>query len=149
LRTSASPGNTAAATSAGSSAAAHHFAFVVAMIVAGSANLAIAQPSPAGKLLGFLWNYQNESLRPYVAGVQLSGGHSTLVGGRPRLTGATANVRSSLHDEPSFAKAARAICQAARSGVENLHLAMVSAVRVWSAEGHTVARCLAPPSRPD
>jgi hypothetical protein len=91
--------------------------------------------------LSYLWSHQNELLRPYVVGVQLTGGHTAVVDGRSRLRGATANVRSSLHDQPSFAKAARTICQAARSGVQKLDLTMVSAIRVWSTEGHTVARC--------
>jgi hypothetical protein len=106
-----------------------------------SLSAAPPQPSPSRTLLGYLWHYRNELLRPYVAGVRLSDGHSLVVNGRSRLTGATADVRSSLRDQPSTAKAARAICLAARSGVQNLHLTMISTVRVWSADGHTVARC--------
>jgi hypothetical protein len=102
---------------------------------------ASAQSSPGRKLLSYLWNYQNWQLRPYVTGVALSGGRTGVVEGRSRLTGATANVRSTLHDQPALEKAARAICRAARSGVRKLHLTMVSAVRVWSVDGHAVARC--------
>jgi hypothetical protein len=61
--------------------------------------------------------------------------------GRSRLTGATANVHATLHDQPSFAKAVRFMCQVAAGGVQKLHLGMVAAVQVWSVEGHVVARC--------
>ena len=117
-------------------------ALTAAVLVLGARSAtASARPSASGKLLGYLWNYQNELLRPYVAGVRLTGGHAAVVDGKSRLTGTTVNVRSSLRDQPATAGAARAICRAARSGVQKLHLVMISAVRVWSAEGHTVARC--------
>ena len=100
-----------------------------------------AQPSPGSKLLGYLWDYRSGVLRPYVDSVSLFGGHYVVVSDKSRLTGATARVRESLHDQPSFTKAAWAICRTAAGGVRALHLGMVSAVEVWSVEGHLVARC--------
>jgi hypothetical protein len=102
---------------------------------------ASAQPSPGTRLLTYLWEYNHWLLRPYVMAVSLSGGHVVVVNGRPHLTGATANVRETLHDQPSFAKASWLVCQVAMGGVRTLHLGRVSTVRVWSVEGHTVARC--------
>jgi len=119
-------------------------AVVVALAVAAgvaSAAPGAAAPPPGSRLLTYLWSYQNEVLRPYVSRVAVTGGHAAVVDGKSRFTGATVNVRSSLRDQPATARAARAICRAARSGLQKLHLVMISAVRVWSAEGHTVARC--------
>lgn len=113
-----------------------------ALVGSSSPTAASAKPSPSSELTGYLWSYRHELLRPYVASVQLTGGHTSLVDGRSRLTVATANVRSSLSDEPPLAKAAREICLAALSGVQALHLrTVIASVRVWSVEGHPVARC--------
>jgi hypothetical protein len=114
---------------------------VVAMLIPFASASASVQPSPGSRLLTYLWNYNHWLLRPYVSAVSLSGGHVVVANGRSRLTGATANVHESLHDQPSFVKAARFMCQVAAGGVQKLHLGMVSAVRVWSVEGHRVARC--------
>lgn len=113
---------------------------VILVASAGSAS-ASAQPSPGSRLLTYLWNYNHWQLRPYVSAVSLSGGHVVVANGKSRLTGATANVHETLHDQPSFAKAARLICQVAAGGVQKLHLGMVATIQVWSAEGHLVARC--------
>jgi hypothetical protein len=102
---------------------------------------ASAQPSPGSRLLTYLWNYNHWLLHPYVSAVSLSGGHVIVVNGQSRLAGATANVHETLRDQPSSAQAARFMCQVAAGGVQKLHLGMVSAVRVWSIEGHLVARC--------
>jgi hypothetical protein len=102
---------------------------------------ASAQPSPGSKLLSYLWGYRSGLLRPYIDSVSITGGHHVVVSDKSRLTGATAKVRESLHDQPSFTKAAWAICRTAAGGVRTLHLGMVSAVEVWSVEGHLVARC--------
>jgi len=99
------------------------------------------QPSPGSRLLTYLWNYQHWELRPYVSAVLVSGGHVVMTSGKSRLTGETANVHETLRDQPSSTGAARRICLAARGGVQKLHLSMVSAVQVWSVDGHPVARC--------
>jgi hypothetical protein len=114
---------------------------MTALVASVGSSPASANPSPGKRLTGYLWNYRNELLRPYVTGVQVTGGHIAALDGKSRLTDTTANVRSSLRGQPSLARAARAICLAARSGVQTLHLRMISAVRVWSVDGHTVARC--------
>lgn len=111
------------------------------LVASASPTSATAEPSPGSELTAYLWGYRHELLRPYVARVQLTGGHTALVEGRSRLTGATANVHETLHDRPSFAKAPRFICHVAAGGVQKLHLRMVSSVQVWSVEGHLVARC--------
>ena len=102
---------------------------------------ASAQAPPGSRLLTYLWGYDHWLLRPYVTAVSLSGGDAVVVNGKSRLTGATANVHETFHDQPTFAKATRFICQVAEGGVQKLHLRMVSAVQVWSIEGHLVARC--------
>ena len=114
-------------------------ALLVAPVVASAS---AQRPSAGDRLLTYLWNYQDWLLRPYVAGVTLSGGHTVRVNGRPRVAGATANVRVSLRDQPTMTDAARHICRIAASGVQTLHLrAMISTLTVWSVEGHLVARC--------
>lgn len=46
------------------------------------ASAAAAPPStPDGRLLTYLWDYQDWLLRPYVVGVTLSGGHKTTANG--------------------------------------------------------------------
>jgi hypothetical protein len=102
---------------------------------------ASAQPPPGSRLLTYLWDYNHGLLRPYLSAVSLSGGHVVVVNGKSRLTGATANLHETLHDQPTFANAARVICQVAAGGAQKLHLGMVAAVQVWSVEGHIVARC--------
>lgn len=102
---------------------------------------ASAQASPGSRLLTYLWDYNHWLLRPYVSAVSLSSGHVVVANGHSRLTGANANVHETLHDQPSFATAARLMCQVAAGGVQKLHLGMVSVVMVWSVEGHLVARC--------
>jgi hypothetical protein len=116
----------------------------VAIVVLGafaSSALAAAQPPPGSRLLHYLWAYNDGQLRPYVAAVSLRGGRVVVANGRSSLTGATANVHETLHDQSSFAKASRFMCQVAAGGVQKLHLAMVATVQVWSIEGHIVARC--------
>jgi len=103
--------------------------------------MASATPPPRDRLLTYLWNYRNWLLRPYVADVNVSGGHVVAVKGGTRLTGATANVHETLRDQPSFTGAAIHICRIASFGVRKLHLGTISAVRVWSVEGRLVARC--------
>ena len=112
-----------------------------ALVAAVGSASARPQPSPGSRLLTYLWNYDHWQLRPYVSAVSLSGGHVVMTSGKSRLTGATANVHETLRDQPSSAGAARRICQVAAGGVQKLHLSMVSAVRVWSVDGHPVARC--------
>jgi hypothetical protein len=102
---------------------------------------ASAQPSPGQRLLTYLWNYDHWQLRPYVSAVSLSGGHVVVASGQSRLTGAIANVRETLRDQPSSTRAASHICRIAAAGVQKLHLSMVSTVQVWSVDGHPVARC--------
>ena len=116
---------------------------VATLILVGSMGFTWAgvQPSPGQRLLDYLWNYQHWQLRPYVSAVSLSGGHVVTVSGRPRLTGATANIHETQRDQPSFTRASRHICQVAAAGVRKLHLSMVSIVQVWSVDGHLVARC--------
>ena len=117
-------------------------ALAITVLVTSTGTVAAsALPSPGSRLLTYLWNYNHGQLRPYVSAVSLSGGHVVVANGRSGLTGATANVHETLHDQPSFAKAARFMCQVAAGGVRKLHLAMVSTVQVWSLEGHLVARC--------
>lgn len=111
------------------------------LVTSASFAAARAQPPPGGRLLGYLWNYEAELLRPYVTGVRVTSGHMVVVDGKSRLAGATANVHVTLRDESSSAKGARFICQAAAAGVRKLHLGTMSAVQVWSVEGHLVARC--------
>jgi hypothetical protein len=109
---------------------------LAALALAGSVSIASANarpPSPGSKLLNYLWNYRNGQLRPYVSGVSLSG-----VSGQ---TGVVVNVHDSLHDRPPFAKAAQLICRVAEAGAKNLHIGTISAVRVWSVDGHPVAHC--------
>jgi hypothetical protein len=116
---------------------------VAVVILVGSTGVvtASAKPPSRDRLLTYLWNYRNWLLRPYVSDVTLSGGHVVVVKGRPRLTGATANVHETLRDQPSFTRAAIHICRIASFGVQRLHLGTMSAVHVWSVEGHLVARC--------
>jgi hypothetical protein len=92
-----------------------------------------ARPSPGNKLLNYLWDYRNGQLRPYVTSVSLSG-----VSGPG---GVIVNVHESLHARPPFANAAHLICRIADAGAKKLHIAKISAVQVWSVEGHPVARC--------
>ena len=115
-------------------------AMVILVVPAGLASAGV-QPSPPSRLLTYLWNYNHWQLRPYVSAVSLSGGHVVVANGKSRLTGATVNVHETLRDQPSFAKAARFMCQVAAGGVQKLHLGMVASVQVWSVEGHLVARC--------
>jgi hypothetical protein len=109
---------------------------LVAPALAGSVSIAPASarpPSAAGKLLDYLWDYREGQLRPYVSGVSLSGVSSP--------AGVVVTVHDSLHDRPPFVKAAQLICRVAEAGAKKLHIAKVSAVQVWSVEGHAVARC--------
>jgi hypothetical protein len=106
------------------------------------ASASAQQPSAGDRLLTYLWNYQDWLLRPYVTGVTVSGGHTVTVSGKVRLAGATANVRATLHDQPTMTDAARHICRIAAFGVQTLHLRpVISTVQVWSADGRPVARC--------
>jgi len=116
---------------------------VAMVILVGSTGVvtASAKPPSRDRLLTYLWNYRHWLLRPHVSGVTLSGGHVVVVRGGSRLTGATANVHETLRDQPAFTRAAVHICRIASFGVQKLHLGAVSAVRVWSVEGHLVARC--------
>jgi hypothetical protein len=114
---------------------------MTALVASSSPPAASAQPSPGSRLLTYLWNYDHWQLRPYVSAVSLSGGHLVAPSGKSRLTGATANIHETLRDQPSSTGAARHICQIAAGGVQKLHLSMVSAVQVWSVDGHPVARC--------
>src|SRR5690348_9703538 len=116
---------------------------VAMVILVGSTGVVTASATPPtrDRLLTYLWNYRHWLLRPYVAGVTLSGGHVVVVKGGSRLTGATANVHETLRDQPSFADAAVHICRIASFGVQKLRLGTISAVQVWSVEGHLVARC--------
>jgi hypothetical protein len=117
-------------------------AFVAMTLLAGASSAsASVQPPPGSRLLHYLWAYNHGQLRPYVSAVSLSGGHVVVANGRSGLTGATANVHETLHDQPSIAKASRFMCQVAAGGVKKLHLSMISTVQVWSLEGHLVARC--------
>lgn len=100
-----------------------------------------ARPSPGSRLRAYLWDYGHWLLRPYVSAVSLSGGHVIVVSGQPRLTGATGNVYETLEDQPSNTPAAQVICRIASAGAQKLHLRMVTAIQVWSADGHAVARC--------
>lgn len=83
------------------------------LIATASAGLANARASPGSRLLTYLWNYGGWSLRSYVSGVTVAGGHTVTVDGKSRLTGATANVHVTLRDEPKLADAARHICRIA------------------------------------
>jgi hypothetical protein len=114
---------------------------ITVLVTTTGTGAASAQPSPGSRLLTYLWNYDHWQLRPYVSAVSLSGGHVVAASGKSRLTGATANVHETLRDQPSSTGAARHICQIAAGGVQKLHLLMVSAVQVWSIDGHAVARC--------
>jgi hypothetical protein len=111
------------------------------LVVLVSSRSASALAPASTRLLTYLWNYNHWQLRPYVSSVSLSGGHVVVANGKSRLTGATANVHATLHDQQSSAKATRFICQVAAGGVQKLHLRMVSTVQVWSVEGRLVARC--------
>jgi hypothetical protein len=113
---------------------------VVILVAPVSLASASVRPSPGHRLQTYLWDYKHWLLRPYVSGVSVSGGHMAVASGESHLSGATANVHETLHDQPPFAKAARFMCQVAIGGVQKLHLG-ISSVHVWSVEGHLVARC--------
>lgn len=108
---------------------------VATMALTGSVSIASAgaRPSPGNKLLNYLWDYRDGQLRPYVTGVSL--------GGVSGPTGVVVDVHDSLRDRPAFTNAAQLICRVAAAGARKLHIAKISAVQVWSVEGHPVARC--------
>ena len=53
----------------------------------------------------------------------------------------TAKEAATVYAFNSFTGAAVHICRIASFGVQKLHLGTISAVQVWSVEGHLVARC--------